>query len=168
MKTLIFAVCFLQLATFAFSSPLRAKPGSKAVQKAAIDSKNAFKALKQIKALKQAAASVPLPFNPETDDLEWPGTYPATSSSEKGDLVINIRLDDYPGEVVVNARAPFNMTAKNTQRAPMVNDGSQIRSIWTMHIDFPTKETLYQIEILDKMGNGICCGLTGYGWQANT
>ncbi|CAB9518552.1 expressed unknown protein [Seminavis robusta] len=182
MKTTLLAVCILHWTTAVYSDLIRTgadrrltnlKVPKIAFQRNSPVLKRVFKGLKQIKNVKQAAGSpVSSPFSPEQDDADWPGVFPVAGSNDE--LILNIRLDEYPGEVVVTTRTVFPVPpvasvgtspSKNAVVKPSGNQTDVAGSIWTTPIDsFNEREALYQIEIADESGDGICCGPSGNGW----
>ena len=116
-------------------------------------------------------------FNPERDDAEWPGAFPSTAFGSQQDLMFNIRLDDYPSHV--NIRVNVTMVAAPAMGDAPVATGrtfksatkqasgaeDQARQFLSFPIEsFDSVNTLYQIEVTDTQGDGICCGEMGNGW----
>lgn len=176
MKILFFLLSLLPLASRVSSKRIGAKPSldpPRFLSKRPHES--SFKQLAQkIKSAKQTLGrrnstnATAAPFNPETDDILWPGSFPSTNNGSKEDLMINIRLDDYPDEVSISAQLVFAQTPMSPISAIsknfIVQNGTKPGQLQSYAVeDFDQVNALYRIQITDESGDGICCGY-GNGW----
>ncbi|CAB9515904.1 expressed unknown protein (Partial), partial [Seminavis robusta] len=110
------------------------------------------------------------PFNPETDDPNFPGAYARTDS----ELVINVRYDLYPEETTVQWQElslDGSVLAIDAWETVDVRSSSTGASLLDQEITSYTQQTnassLYRLRITDTLHDGTCC-FFGNGYSTIT
>jgi len=99
-------------------------------------------------------------FNPEEDDPEWPGEYPASAAYG---IVFNFRTDNFPEE---------NSWIFSRRSGPgeweQIDDGRPQLEDVIISYDFVLEaDNIYKLEIKDSFSDGTCCLYT-QGWFSIT